>query len=220
MVETLDHHVGQLLAALQASGMADNTVVIFTSDNGGHPEYATNGPLRGSKWNLYEGGIRVPWLVRWPGSVPAGRVSDVPIIGMDLLPTLAAISGAPLPRQPMLDGRDVSDVWTGTIGADATRPLVWHFPYYHPETGFNKVRTKIGVDDFEVSQTRPHSAIRVGDWKLLNFHEDERDELYNLADDLSEQHDVSVQMPDKARQLRRQLDDYLRGADARRPVRK
>ena len=220
MVETLDHHVGQLLAALRAAGLADNTVVIFTSDNGGHPDYAANGPLRGSKWNLYEGGIRVPWLVRWPGQVPAGKVSDFPFIGMDLLPTLAAISGAPLLQSPVLDGRDVSDVWQGTSGADPTRALVWHFPYYHPETGFEKVRTAIGVDDFAVSQTRPQSAIRQGNWKLLHFYEEGRDELYNLADDLSEKHDVSKRMPDKARQLRGQLDDYLSSAKARLPLRK
>ena len=97
MVETLDHYVGQLLRALDELGLRDNTLVVFTSDNGGHPEYTANGPLRGSKWNLYEAGVRVPWLVRWPGQVPAGAASDAPFIGTDLLPTLAAAAGAPHP---------------------------------------------------------------------------------------------------------------------------
>ena len=78
-------------------GLAANTLVVFTSDNGGHPVYSANGPLRGSKWNLHEGGIRVPWIVRFPGRVPAGAVSDVPFIGTDLLPTLAAATGAQVP---------------------------------------------------------------------------------------------------------------------------
>ncbi len=220
MVETLDHHVGQLLAALHNAGIADNTLVIFTSDNGGHPDYAANGPLRGSKWNLYEGGIRVPWIIRWPGTVPAGKVNDSPMSGVDLLPTLAAVAGKPVSSGVVLDGWNILPVWQGGSASEASRSLFWHFPYYHPEAGFEQALPRIGVDDFAVSQTRPQSAIRQGDWKLLHFYEDGRDELYNLADDLSEQHDVSVRMPDKARDLRRQLDDYLRGVEARLPVRK
>ena len=92
-VETLDHYAGELLAALDASGQAATTLVVFTSDNGGHPEFAANGPLRGSKWNLYEGGIRVPLLARWPGTIAAGSTCTTPVIGYDLLPTFAAAAG-------------------------------------------------------------------------------------------------------------------------------
>ncbi|MCX6934543.1 MAG: sulfatase-like hydrolase/transferase, partial [Verrucomicrobia bacterium] len=147
MVETLDHHVGQLLRALDDLGLRKNTLVVFTSDNGGHPVYSSHGPLRGSKWNLYEAGVRVPWLVRWPGQVPPDTTSAVPFIGTDLMPTLAAAAAATLPAGVSLDGRNMLPVWRGG-GPPPERELVWHFPYYHPETGFEAARGTIGVDDF------------------------------------------------------------------------
>ncbi len=221
MVETLDHLVGRLLGALDILELTASTLVVFTSDNGGHPVYAANGPLRGSKWNLYEGGVRVPWIVRHPGQVPAGAVSDAPFIGTDLLPTLTAATGATLPAGVALDGRNVLHLWRGGTPTAEERawPLIWHFPYYHPETGFAKARRAIGVDDFAVSQTRPQSALRSGDWKLVHFYEDDRDELYHLADDLSEQRDLVVREPARRRELRRQLDEHLRTVGARLPTR-
>ena len=92
-VQTLDHHVGTILDAIDDSGQRDNTLVFLMSDNGGHPEYCSNAPLRGSKWNLYEGGIRVPMIVRWPGTIASGVVSDTPAIGYDVLPTLVGAAG-------------------------------------------------------------------------------------------------------------------------------
>ncbi|MDO8542289.1 MAG: sulfatase [Opitutaceae bacterium] len=221
MVEILDHLVGRVLTTLDELGLARNTLAVFTSDNGGHPEFAANGPLRGSKWNVYEGGVRVPWVVRWPGRVRAGATSDVPFIGTDLLPTLAAATGAALPRDVTLDGRNVLPLWLGQRldKADTERALVWHFPYYHPETGFAKARAAIGVDDFAVSQTRPQSALRVGDWKLVHFYEGNRDELYRLSTDPSEQTDLAAQEPAKARELRARLERELRAAGARLPQR-
>jgi uncharacterized sulfatase len=97
------------------------------------------------------------------------------------------------------------------------RPLVWHFPYYHPEKGFAKAPAAIGVNNFTISQTRPHSAIRLGQHKLIHFYEDGRDELYDLQSDLSEQRDLAAADPERARVLRRQLDDYLRQVNARLP---
>jgi uncharacterized sulfatase len=210
-----------LLRALDELGLAEHTLVVFTSDNGGNPNYAANGPLRGSKWNLYEGGLRVPWIVRWPGRIPAGVVSDAMFIGTDLLPTLASAAGARLPPEVALDGRDILPLWRGEKAAapDRDRPLVWHFPYYHPETGYAQARPTIGIDDFAVSQTRPQAAIRVGEWKLLHFFEDDRDELYHLAADLSEQRDLAGSEPARTRALRRQLDAYLRESGARLPTR-
>jgi uncharacterized sulfatase len=221
MVETLDHLVGEILRALDELGLAENTLVVFTSDNGGHPVYAANGPLRGSKWNLYEGGVRVPWIVRWPGRVPAGVTSDAPFIGTDLLPTLAAATGASVPSMVTLDGRNVLPLWRGAApsAAERERPLVWHFPYYHPETDYAAARPSIGVDDFAVSQTRPHSAIRVGEWKLIHFYEDKRDELHHLGADVSELRDVAAQEPVRTRELRRRLDEYLSEVGARLPTR-
>jgi uncharacterized sulfatase len=219
MVELLDHHVGRILAALEATGLAANTLVVFTSDNGGHPEFSTNGPLRGSKWNLYEGGLRVPWIVRWPARVRAGATSAARFVGTDLLPTLAAATKTALPRGLVLDGRNVLPLWLGEAAAEAAaaRPLVWHFPYYHPETGFSPARAAIGVDDFAVSRTYPQSAIRMGDWKLVHFYEDNRDELYRLTTDASEQNNLAAQEPAKARELRAQLDAELRSVKARLP---
>ena len=221
MVETLDHLVGQVLRALDELKLAQNTLVVFTSDNGGNPQYAANGPLRGSKWNLYEGGLRVPWLVRWPGRVPAGATSDLPFIGTDLLPTLAAATGAPPPAGVVLDGRNVLPLWrgAGVAAVDRERPFVWHFPYYHPETGYAAALPAIGVDDFAISQTRPQSAIRSGEWKLVHFYEDDRDELYHLAADGSEQHDLAAKEPARAAALRRLLDLTLRDVGARFPTR-
>ena len=221
MVETLDHYVGQLLRALDELGLRDNTLVVFTSDNGGHPEYAANGPLRGSKWNLYEAGVRVPWLVRWPGRVPAGAASDVPFIGTDLLPTLAAAAGAPLPADVALDGRNVLPLWRGVApsSADRERDFVWHFPYYHPETGYAKAKPAIGTDDFAVSQTRPQSALRSGRWKLIQFHEDDRVELYDLSADSGERHDLAALEPARAGELRTRLAAELRRVGARFPTR-
>ena len=220
MVETLDHYVGQVLRTLDELGLRENTLVVFTSDNGGHPEYAANGPLRGSKWNLYEAGVRVPWLVRWPGQVAAGAASDSPFIGTDLLPTLAAASGAPLPAGVTLDGRNVLPLWRGATptAAERARPLVWHFPYYHPETGYAKALPAIGTDDFAVSQTRPHSALRAGNWKLIHFYDGDRDELYHLAADPGEQRDLAAREPLRAQALRHRLDSELRAMNARFPV--
>jgi uncharacterized sulfatase len=219
MVEILDHLVGRILTTLEESGLAQDTLVVFTSDNGGHPEFAANGPYRGSKWNVYEGGLRVPWIVRWPGRVRAGETSDAPFIGTDLLPTLAAATGAAPPRGVILDGRNVLPLWRKerTMNAETERAVFWHFPYYHPETGFAAAQPRIGVDDFAVSQTRPQSAIRVGDWKLIHFYENNRDELYHLMTDASEQRDLAAKEPAKARELRARLDEQLSSANARLP---
>jgi uncharacterized sulfatase len=223
MVEILDHQVGQVLRAIDELGLTQDTLVVFTSDNGGHPEFSANGPLRGSKWNVYEGGVRVPWIVRWPGKVPAGVTNDAHFIGTDLMPTLASAAGVSLPRGVALDGRDVLPLWRGekaAMAASRERAFVWHFPFYHPEAGFAESKPRIGVEDFAVSQTRPQTAIRVGDWKLIHFYEGDRDELHRLSSDPSETNDLAAQEPEKTRALRRQLDDYLREVKARIPVRR
>ncbi|HVU34403.1 MAG TPA: sulfatase [Opitutaceae bacterium] len=218
MVETLDHLVGQLLHAVDQLGLAENTVIIFTSDNGGNPKYAANGPLRGGKWSLYEGGIRVPWIVRWPGHVPAGTTSRAPIIGSDLMPTLCAITGAPAPAHIALDGINDLPIWLGETKGDFGRVLTWHFPYYHPEIGYEKAFARVGINDFHLSQTHPQSAIRRGDWVLLHFYDSPHDKLYRLTGDLSEQRDESTKHPAEAHDLRRRLDAELRHMHARYPT--
>lgn len=210
-VETLDHYVGQLLDAIEQSGAADNTLVLFTSDNGGHPEFTANGPLRGSKWNLYEGGIRVPMLVRWPGHIASGTTTDQPVVGYDLHATFAAAAGT---QATATDGTSLLPIMTDNEQLP-DRPLLWHFPYYHPERGFAKAPDAIGVDDFVTSRTRPHSAMRLGEYKLLRFYEDDSVELYDVSEDIAEQHDLSSTDPTRTRQLGQTLNDTLETMNAR-----
>lgn len=219
MVETLDLIVGQVLAAIDQSEHRDNTLVVFMSDNGGHPNYTANSPLRGSKWNLYEGGIRVPCLIRYPSHIPKGVTVDTPIHGCDLLPTFCSVAGKKLSYEG-IDGISLAPLLeqpTKSIAHDAS--LVWHFPYYHPEKQFHQIGSTIGVDDFVTTQTRPHSAIRSDNWKLIHFHEDDRVELFDLANDISEQHDLAAAEPAVVAQLRDQLAEYLNNVDARFPTR-
>jgi iduronate 2-sulfatase len=185
-VETLDHHVGQIMGAIDELGLAEETLFVFTADNGGHPEYAANGPLRGSKWNLYEGGIRVPFIVRWPGRTKAGEVTDEPVIGTDLFPTFLEVAGARRDEQREIDGVSLASFLRGGEMPERTQPMVWHFPYYHPEKKFGEQLRKIGVNDFAVSQTFPQSAIRVGKYKLMRFYEARAEEFYNLRERIDE----------------------------------
>lgn len=246
MVETLDRQVGRVLDALDAAGLTDNTLVIFTSDNGGHPQVSANGPLRGSKWNLYQGGLRVPLLARWPGRVEAGGTCAVPVLGSDLFPTLAEVAGvqgdagkAPdglsfagllRERRPGGDDRrpESGSAQTRTTTRDAggahaasfaARPggaMLWHFPYYHPEEKLEAAKPTIGIEDYVARhQVRPHSALRVGDDKLLWFAETDAVELYDLAADPGEQKDLSAAQPDKATRLRERLLEALRASGAR-----
>ena len=154
--------------------------------------------------------------------MPAGRVTNAPIMASDLFATFAAATGAPIPPGAAIDGQNILPILEGKRGPAAARALIWHFPYYHPEGEkvFSSAKRDIGVDDFMTSQTRPHSAIRVGDYKLLRFYENERDELYDLAHDPGEQIDLREKYPDRARELRTQLENYLRSANARFPTRK
>jgi len=200
-VETLDHYVGQLLDAIEKLGLKDNTLVMLTSDNGGHPEFAFNAPLRGSKWNLYEGGIRVPLIVRWPGIVKSGSRCDTPVVSTDFMPIFCDIAGT-TPAAP-LDGKSILQAIEGKpCAALKDRSLYWHFPYYHPEKNFDQCKAAIGIEDGYVSQTRPQSAIRKGRYKLLYFYEDERCELYDLTGDVSEQRNLAEKMPEKTQALK------------------
>ncbi|MBT3374082.1 MAG: sulfatase [Lentisphaerae bacterium] len=217
-LETLDRYVGHLLTALDDERLRDNTLVVFMSDNGGHPEYTGHTPLRGSKWNLYEGGVRVPFLVRWPGEIPGGAVCDTPVTGCDLLPTFTELAGRPVDRAASnLDGDSLLALFRDP-SATLQRDLYWHFPYYHPGDGYADVCQEIGISDFALSQTRPHSAIRRGDRKLLRFYEDSRAELYDLARDVGEQNDRSAMDSRQAAELDESLTDLLAQANARFPV--
>ncbi|UUO05608.1 sulfatase [Blastopirellula sp. J2-11] len=210
-LETLDHHVGQIVKAVEATEEADNTLIVFFSDNGGHPAYTANAPLRGSKWNLYEGGIRAPLIARWAKKTKANSRCDVPVIGYDLTPTFINAAGG---TATQADGRAIDLANVDSLALEP-RNLLWHFPYYHPETGYASALPAIGIDDFAVSQTRPQSALRRGKYKLLWFAEDKHVELYDLQADLSEQVDLSRQLPEKTSELRKELMRTLQQQQAR-----
>jgi arylsulfatase A-like enzyme len=176
MMTRLDRHVGRVLDKLRDTGAEKDTVVIFTSDNGPHQEgghnakfFASSGPLRGIKRDLYEGGIRIPFLVRWPGVTTPGAVSDQPIAFWDMLPTLAEVGGGITPSG--IDGVSVTAAFRGNRFSH--RPFYWEFH----EGGFNR-------------------AVRFDDWKAIQFGQDGPIELYNLKTDLSEKTDVAAANPD------------------------
>lgn len=217
MVETLDHEVGRVLRALDESGRAGDTLVLFTSDNGGHPAVSPNGPLRGGKWTLHQGGLRVPLVLRWPGRAAPGGSVDEPVVGMDVAATLLDLAG--LPAAPALDGRSLLPALAGRPTGPA-RDLLWHFPYYQPETGFARADPVIGTDTFRIPQVRPHAALRSGDLKLLLHFEDGRAELFDLAADPGETRDLAAARPADAARLRSALERSLADQGARLPSRR
>ena len=164
--------------------MADNTVVIFTADNGGTSQQSSGG-LRGAKALAYEGGTREPVIVRWPGKVEPGSRCDVPVIGTDFFPTMLDIAGLPQLPEAHLDGLSIKGLLTGesdTLGRD---DLFWHYPHYH--------------------KTKPYGAVRSGDLKLIEFFEDGKLELYDLAEDPAESTDLAETEPAKAKALLEKL---------------
>ncbi len=169
MMESTDQSLGQVVDALKAQGIDDNTLLVFFSDNGGHAIYTNMAPLRGSKGSFYEGGIREPLVMWWPGQIQPGTCST-PVTGMDFYPTFARLAQAERPNQPV-DGMDVMPLAWGT-GQLADRDLFWHFPAYLE-----------GYLPGQVWRTTPVSVIRSGQWKLLHYYETGLNELYNLETD-------------------------------------
>jgi arylsulfatase A-like enzyme len=196
MMETLDDCVGRLMRKVDELGLVDRTLFIFTSDNGGlHVlEFpgtpATHcGVFRAGKGYLYEGGLREPLIVRWPGKVPAGKVTDTPVVLTDLVPTFLEFAGIdPLKTVGPLDGVSIAKLLFG--GSAPERPFFWHFPHY----------TNQG--------SRPASAVREGEWKLIEQLEDGRFELYNLARDPGEQNDLAEKEPDRVKDLATKLHQW------------
>ncbi|MGQ8337470.1 sulfatase [Sunxiuqinia sp. A32] len=217
-VDRMDHYVGQLLDAIDQNNLTENTLAVFTSDNGGHPAFAFNRPFRGSKWNLYEGGVREPFIVRWPGVVKEGSVCNSPIIQMDLMPTFSEISGNDLPMASDVDGQSILPLLKGKEVEKEDRTFIWHFPYYHPEgEEYGRAIENIGVEDLAIARTKPQSAIRKGNYKLIYFYDDDRSELYDLSKDISESNDLSKERPWDTAKLKLELFNYLNRVNARYP---
>jgi arylsulfatase A-like enzyme len=196
MVETVDAGVGRVMNKLDELMLTKNTVVIFFSDNGGVGGITDMSPLRGSKGMLYEGGIREPMIVRWPGTIKPGTHCDVPVISIDFYPTFLEIAGITKPKDLKLDGENILPLFTGKKKFKK-RELFWHFPAYL-EAGNNLIPGLIW-------RTTPVSVIRKGDWKLLEYFEDGHLELYNLNKDISESNNLAEQLPGKVKTLHKKL---------------
>lgn len=193
MVRALDRSVGRILETLDQEGIADNTIVIFTSDNGGAGYIGLsdiNSPYRGWKLTLYEGGVRVPMLVRWPNGLDAGTVTDTPVAHIDILPTVVAAAGATLPETRVIDGVNILAPLTNPLQPAAERPLLWTSAYYQ--------------------------AVRKGNWKLQRSERPSGAWLYDLATDPTEQRNIIDQYPMIASELTALLDEYR--ANSRPPL--
>lgn len=202
LVESMDDAVGRVLEALEALDLAENTIVIFTSDNGGVASgdgYSTsNLPLRGGKGYQWEGGIREPYFIKVPWLDDAIKEVDVPTTGADFYPTILDLAGIALNPSQHIDGVSLVPVLQGNEIPE--RPLFWHYPHYGNQGG------------------EPSSIIRQGDWKLIHYWEDNRKELYNLQSDPGEQADVASQHPEVTERLSHQLHTWLEDMKAKKPV--
>jgi arylsulfatase A-like enzyme len=200
VIETLDDTVGRLLRKLDALQLAGNTIVVFTSDNGGlhvpegpHPKVTHNTPYRAGKGFVYQGGLRIPLIVRWPGHVPVATVVDDPVINTDWIPTLLEMLGRPVPAG--LDGVSFAALLNGHGPAPA-RKFFWHFPHY----------TNQG--------SRPSGAMRDGPWMMVEYYDDQQAELYDLRQDLGESRDLAPSRPQRVDQMRAALAAWRREVHA------
>jgi arylsulfatase A-like enzyme len=203
MVQSVDDCVSRVMKKLDEAGLADRTVVFFMSDNGGlstaEGTPTANVPLRAGKGWVYEGGIREPMIVKWPGVARPGSVCDEPVISTDFYPTMLEMAGLPLRPQQHCDGTSIVPLLrqAGSLKREA---LYWHYPHYGNQGG------------------APSGAVRAGDFKLIEWYEDNRIELYNLKDDLGERNDLAAKMPEKAGQLRGMLHAWRQSVSAAMPT--
>jgi arylsulfatase A-like enzyme len=206
MLRSVDESVGRIVKKLDELHLTETTLVIFTSDNGGavhfgKPPATANTPLRNGKGSAYEGGLRVPLIVKMPGLTRPGAVCDTPVITMDFFPTLLELAGAePAASRTEQDGVSLVPLLRGE---KATRhsELFWHYPHY-----------------WNGGKVSPYSVARVGDWKLIRFYETGHEELYNLKSDLSETRDLAAANPGKRQELSARLDSWLKQVGAQLPV--
>ncbi|MEM9143426.1 MAG: sulfatase [Bacteroidota bacterium] len=211
LIEGMDKSLGDIMDYLEAKNLAENTVILFMSDNGGLSVHARGGepnthnkPLNSGKGSIYEGGIREPMIVKWPGVIAQGTTNANYVIIEDFYPTLLEIAGLELPEVVQtIDGKSFVPLFTDTTsGQTADRPLFWHYPNEWGPSG-------PGIGAF--------SAVRLGDWKLIYYHLDSRYELFNIADDIGEHHNLAKARPEQVKVLAKVLRDYLISVDAQMP---
>jgi arylsulfatase A-like enzyme len=206
MVASMDENVGRILRRLDELNIADTTTVILTSDNGGvdfptaksgNSPPTRNFPYRSGKGTLYEGGLRVPLIIRWPGRTRPGTECGAIVTSQDFFPTLADALGQP--AAPRHDGESLLPLLRDPKARLAREALYWHYPHYYP-------------------RMTPGSAVCEGDWKLIHYYESDRQELFNLQDDPGETNNLVAEQPVRAQVLRAKLDDWRRSVDAKEPT--
>ena len=212
MVENLDIQIGRLISVLKETGKLENTFILFSSDNGGHYAITKQWPLRSGKGSYYEGGIREPMFAYWEGKIKAGTTSDVPVTNLDFYPTILDVAGISKPEDKQLDGQSFLPLLTGS-GTIAERPLFWHFPIYLQAYLKNDTTTQDPL-----FRTRPGSAIRLGNWKLIQYFENNDIELYNLEEDISEKNNLAESNPEKVKELLSILEDWREKTNAPVPT--
>ena len=202
MVYNLDHNIGRLIESLEKNGMSDNTIIIFTSDNGGlataEGSPTCNYPLNEGKGWMYEGGVREPLIIKWPNVVHAKSVCKTPVSSPDFYPTILQMAGLPLMPNQHKDGESLLPVIKGQ-GELEREALFWHYPHYGNQGG------------------TPGSSIRMGDYKLIEFFEDGKTELYNLKEDIKEENDISGLYPETASKMKAMLREWREENEAKIP---
>ena len=198
LLESVDDSLGRITAKLDELKLTERTVILFTGDNGGLIGPTSNAPLRVGKGSAYEGGVAVPLIVRWPNAIAAGSVNTTPVMTVDFAPTLLELANLKPAAGQISDGVSLAPLIKG--GTNAARPLFWHYPHYHP------------------GGATPYGAIRDGDFKLIEFYENGRRELYNLKEDPREAVNLTEKQPDKASALGNKLDAWRRNVGAQMPL--
>ncbi len=202
MIEKMDQSIGKILDAVDQLGIKDNTMVVFTSDNGGIKKISTQSPYRSGKGSYFDGGIRVPLVVRWPAVITEQSACAIPAIGIDLYPTFLEAAELELPEGKVLDGESLMPILRDE-GEFPDRPLFWHFPIYLQKYA----GAKDGAHDV-LFRTRPGSAIRMGHWKLHEYFEDGRLELYDLSGDPSEWNNLAAIHSRKTAEMHQVLKEW------------
>ena len=216
MVEVLDNSVGRVLQKLDELELSKNTLVVFASDNGGFGKVTPLKPFKGAKGSLYEGGIRVPTCMKWPATISAGSTCDTPITSVDWMPTFAEIAGARLPDNQPVDGVSVVPLMSGD--SIAPRSLFWHFPLYLASQSVQDRVVPVAGTNHKYWRGAPSSLICRGDWKLIHFFEDDRVELYNVTEDLSETNNLAKTNAAKANELLQELNLWREQTNAPIPT--
>lgn len=214
MIEAVDTSVGRIRAKLTELGLDKNTLVIFSSDNGG-TQITTMDPLRGGKGALFQGGVRVPTCAAWPGVIKPGSSNDAPLTSVDFMPTFSEIAGADLPTKQPVDGASFVSLLRGKESIDR-ESIFWHYPLYLQGAGTGIVKPVFGTD-YAYWRGVPATAMRKGDWKGYYFYETKSFELYNVTEDISESEDVAARHPERAQAMKDELLKWVKTTKAPTP---